>query len=157
MKKQFLVICILILTISSCERDDICIDDTTPNFTIRFYDSEEPTEFKAVSGLQIDLIGTDLDTILSVSASGDSIQLPIRNDIDTTKYSLTNQINDSVVQTDFITLVYTTEAVFIGRACGFKNTYNGVTYENTNNWIKDFEIVTETIIDETTAHVKIFH
>ena len=154
MKKQFLVIFILILCISSCERDDICIDDTTPNFTIRFYDSEEPTEFKSISGLKVKLLDTDLDTLLF---SSDSIQLPIRNDIDTTKYSLTNQINDSVVITDFITLVYTREAVFVGRACGFKNIYNDVSYENTDDWIMNFEVVTETIKDETAAHVKIFH
>ena len=45
----------LLLAISSCERDDICIEDDTPNFTIRFYDSEDPTEFKSISGLKIKL------------------------------------------------------------------------------------------------------
>ena len=154
MKKQFLVICILILAISSCERDDICIEDGTPNFTIRFYDSEDPTELKAISGLKIKLLDTDVDTLLF---SSDSISLPIRNDIGITKYSLTNQINDSVAVTDFITLVYTPEDVFVGRACGFKSVFNKVDYEITNNWITDFEIVTETINDETAAHVKIFH
>ncbi len=154
MKKQFLVICILILAISSCERDDICIEDATPNFTIRFYDSEDPTEFKAISGLKIKLLDTDVDTLLF---SSDSIALPIRNDIGITKYSFTNQINDSVAITDFITLVYTPEDVFVGRACGFKSVFNEIDYEITNNWITDFEIVTETINDETAAHVKIFH
>ena len=154
MKKQFLVICILILAISSCERDDICIEDATPNFTIRFYDNEDPTEFKAISGLKIKLLETDVDTLLF---SSDSITLPIRNDIGITKYSLTNQLNDSVAITDFITLVYTPEDVFVGRACGFKSVFNEVDYEITNNWITDFEIVTETINDETAAHVKIFH
>ena len=77
MKKQFLVICILILAISSCERDDICIEDATPNFTIRLYDSEDPTEFKAISGLKIKLLETDVDTLLFNS---DSITLPIRKE-----------------------------------------------------------------------------
>ncbi len=154
MRKQILVILIFVLTISSCERDDICIDDITPNFTIRFYDSEDPTDFKSVIGLQVKLLDIEVDTLLF---SSDSIQLPVRLDITTTKYTLTNELSESDIKTDTITIVYTPEDVFVGRACGFKTIFNTVTYENTNNWITDFEIVSETIKDETLAHVKIFH
>lgn len=154
MKKKFILIFLLILGITSCERDDICIDEITPNFTIRFYDSENPTEFKAVSGLKIKLINTTIDTIVM---TGDSIQFPILNSIDTTVYSLTNQTNNSEISIDTIMLIYTPTEVFIGRSCGFKSVYNSVIYENTDNWIKDFQIVTTTIQNETAAHVKIFH
>jgi len=154
MKKDFLIIFLLILAISSCERDDICIDDVTPDFKISFFDIEEPTESKSISRLTITLLDADIATL---SLSGDSIQLPIRNDIDTTKYSLTNQVNDTVILTDTITLIYTREDVFVGRSCGFKTIFNEVQYENTNNWIQNFEIVTENIKDENATHVKISH
>lgn len=156
MKKNILILLLLILVTSSCERDDICIDDTTPNFTIRFYDREEPTELKAISGLKVKLLDLDIevDTLLF---SSDSIQLPIRNDISITKYSVTNELSESEIKTDTITLTYTEEDVFVGRACGFKSVFNNVIYQNTNNWISTIEIVTETITDETEAHVKIFH
>ena len=148
------VLLILIAIISSCERDDICIDEITPNFTLRFYDSEDPDEFKAVSGLQVKLLDTDIDTIV---VSGDSIQFPIRLDLNTTSYSVTNELSESAIKTDTITLAYTSAPVFVGRACGYKSIFNDVTYTSTNNWITDIEIVTTTITDETLAHVKIFH
>jgi len=154
MKKDFLIIFLLILTISSCERDDICIDDVTPDFKISFFDIEEPTESKSISRLSIKLLDTEVDTLF---LSGDSIQLPIRNDIDTTRYSIANQISDTETLTDTITLIYTREDVFVGRACGFKTIFNEVQYEHTNNWIANFEIVTENIKDENAAHVKISH
>jgi hypothetical protein len=154
LKNKFLIICILIISITSCERDDICIDDTTPDFTIRFYDSEDPTEFKTISGLKVKLLDTEVDTLLF---SSDSIQLPLRLDIDTTKYSVTNELSESDIKTDTITLTYTSENIFVGRACGFKSIFNEVSYQSTTNWITNFEIVTETIIDENAAHVKIFH
>lgn len=154
MKKNFILIFLFIISITSCERDDICIDEITPNFTIRFYDSENPTEFKSVAGLKVKLLNTTIDTIL---VSGDSIQLPILNSIDTTVYSLTNSDNTSEISTDFITLIYDSNEVFVGRSCGFKSVYDNVIYENTENWINDFQIVTESIQNETAAHVKIFH
>lgn len=154
MRKQILFICIIVLSVSSCERDDICIDDVTPNFTIRFFDSEDPDETKSISGLEVKLLDTDIDTLLF---SSDSIQLPLRLDINTTKYSLTNELSESLIKTDTITLVYSPEVVFVGRACGFKSIFNNVVYSNTNNWITDVEIVSETINDENLAHVKIYH
>jgi hypothetical protein len=153
-RKQILFICIIVLSVSSCERDDICIDDVTPNFTIRFFDSEDPDETKSISGLEVKLLDTDIDTLLF---SSDSIQLPLRLDINTTKYSLTNELSESLIKTDTITLVYSPEVVFVGRACGFKSIFNNVVYSNTNNWITDVEIVSETINDENLAHVKIYH
>jgi len=153
-KKNLILIFLLILSATSCERDDICIDDITPNLTIRFYDSENPTEFKAVSGLKVKLMNTTIDTIV---VSGDSIQLPVLNGINTTVYSLTNPTLDSGANVDFMTLSYTVDDDFVGRSCGFRNVYNNVIYENTENWIQDFQIVTQTIQNETAAHVKIFH
>ncbi len=154
MKKNIILIFILFISITSCERDDICIDDITPNLTIRFYDSENPTEFKAVSGLKVTLVNTTINTL---EFSGDSIQLPILNSLNTTTYSLENESSGLENNVDIITLNYSTDEVFIGRSCGFKSVYNNIIYENTENWIQDFQIVSESIQNENSAHVKIFH
>jgi len=164
MKKQFLYFVLIISSIlgsSSCERDDICIDDTTPNFVLRFYDTDEPTDFKTVNQLSVKSDATVILGDSLVFSSLDSIGIPINVAADMTQYIMTINSNDiTTLNRDTITINHIPQEVFVGRSCGFKSIFNNVTYAITNdsdNWIKSFEIVTETIEDETKAHIKIFH
>ena len=53
MKKPILFLLLIVVFISSCEKDDFCIEPVTPNLIIRFYDADNPTEFKSVSELYV--------------------------------------------------------------------------------------------------------
>ena len=38
----------------ACERDDICIEEITPYFIIRFYDDDDPVFRKKVVDIKVD-------------------------------------------------------------------------------------------------------
>ena len=137
----------------SCERDDICIDDITPHLIIRFYDATDTTLVKSVAQLSVKILEIEANYI-SNSAT-DSIALPLISSADFTKFVLTNESNS-----DTITINYTPEAVFVGRSCGYKSIFNNLDLQVTDdgeNWIQSFNIISQQIENETSAHVKIFH
>lgn len=156
--KRFNILFMLfaIIAVISCERDDICIDETTPNLIIKFFDATDETLTNSVSNLEIKYLDAAIDTVLT--ESGDSIFIPLRIDSDTTKYSLTNQIATDDIRTDTIVLSYEREEVFVGRSCGFKMIFNNIKIESTtNNWIVTTDLATDiqNIENETTAHINI--
>ncbi|NRR92518.1 hypothetical protein HSX10_13165 [Winogradskyella undariae] len=66
---------------------------------------------------------------------------------------------------DIIEITYNTEFVYVSRACGYKSNFNslGVSREtetNGDNWISNIEIeetTQQSIEDENTTHVRIYH
>lgn len=158
-----------IISFSACEKDDICIEEGTPLVVIRFYDSDNPTEFKAVPSLRI--IGVEqaspVNTITDRSNDLDSISIPLKVDDITTGFTfIINSEDDNngaeTGNSDLINFDYSVEEKFISRACGFVANFDGL---NTNltadseNWIRDIEVTKTLVTNETitTAHVKIFH
>ena len=153
MKKLFILLLFIFAGFSSCERDDICIDDITPHLIIRFYDVTDTTLVKSVNQLSVKLLNIEAN-YLSNSAT-DSIALPLISSADVTRFVLTNETNS-----DTITVNYLPEAVFVGRSCGFKSIFNDLALQRTedgDNWIQSFKIITQQVENETSAHVKIFH
>ena len=137
----------------SCERDDICIDDITPHLIIRFYDATDTTLVKSVTQLSVKML--DIEANYISNSTTDSIALPLISSADFTKFVLTNESNS-----DTITINYTPEAVFVGRSCGYKSIFNNLDLQVTDdgeNWIQSFNIISQQIENETSAHVKIFH
>ena len=53
MKNYYFFLLLITLLVSSCEKDDFCIDPITPNMIIRFYDATNPLETKAVTDLSV--------------------------------------------------------------------------------------------------------
>ena len=155
MKRSLLFIIIIILVTLACERDDICIDDTTPDLILKFLDATDDSLTNPVSSLEVIYLETELDTL---TLSGDSINIPLRIDLDTTKLKLTHQIATDDIRTDTLVLSYDREEVFVGRSCGFKLTFNNLKIESTtNNWIQSISTANnpQNIEDETTAHINI--
>jgi hypothetical protein len=153
MKKLFLLLLLLFVGFVSCERDDICIDDITPHLIIRFYDVTDTTLVKSVDQLSVKILEIDANYISNSTA--DSIALPLISSAEFTRFVLMNESNS-----DTITVNYTPEAVFVGRSCGFKSIFNGLDLHVTGdgeNWIQSFNIISQQIENETSAHVKIFH
>ncbi|WP_158975964.1 DUF6452 family protein [Cellulophaga sp. L1A9] len=161
--KYLILLAGLVFAFNSCEKDDICVDGDTPLLVIRFYDATITTDLKAPSNLLVKGLldsGEYGDIITNVGT--DSIQIPLRIASLSTTYNLsTNATTDTEnANEDILVFDYTTKEVFVSRACGYVVNYEELTDElttDTDNWIKDIEIINTTVEDQTTAHVKIYH
>ena len=161
-----LIFLLAAITFLSCERDDICVDPTTPKLILRFYDSENPELFKQVVNLKVSIIGTEGEYVNeTLGALTDSVALPVNVDGDLTRYELTLQGSESQGtedNTDVFQITYTQEDLFVSRPCGFKAVFNEVQTgleSDEDNWI-DAAIPSASPLDinnENSAHVKIYH
>ena len=157
MRKYYLLLTLIPLLVSSCEKDDFCIEPITPNMVIRFYNATNITQTKSVEDLSVTPEGFDE---LYSNANLDSILIPLDVTSNQIIYNLSSESN-----IDIITINYDVEEVFVSRSCGFKAIFNNVsvTSDVSNDWIigltetLENTITIPTIDNETAAHVKIFH
>jgi hypothetical protein len=170
--KRILALLLITICFSSCEKDDICAEETTPRLIMEFYDVTNPTVKKNVTSLKVTGYKTDNYTLLTDSLdtfSGVSkIELPLRITEDVTKYSLIlNSTSTSVLPNeDLLQFKYTRQNVYVSRACGYKtiftlnNSPNGVI--RTDNvipesfWMQNINIQTTNIDTENEVHIKVF-
>jgi hypothetical protein len=170
--KRILALLLITICFSSCEKDDICAEETTPRLILEFYDVTNPTVKKNVTSLKVTGYKTDNYTLLTDSLdtfSGVSkIELPLRITEDVTKYSLIlNSTSTSVLPNeDLLQFKYTRQNVYVSRACGYKtiftlnNSPNGVI--RTDNvipesfWMQNINIQTTNINTENEVHIKVF-
>ena len=156
-KKYYLFLSLIALLISSCEKDDFCIEPITPNMIIRFYNATNISETKAVNDLTINI--SNLDSIYT-NVSLDSVVIPLDVTSNQIIYNFSSGSN-----LDILTIDYEIEEVFVSRSCGFKAIFNNVTITSdvSNDWIigltetLENTITIPTINDESAAHVQIFH
>lgn len=150
MRKYISIITLFIIALASCEQDSICIDPTTPSMVIRFYDFENPDEFKQVTLDSIWVEGKN-QYIKNTTLDSVAIFLDINEN-----FTLYNFSSEEVV--DQINFGYNRNEIYVGRACGYKTNYEDLQITSeTNNWIKSIEIINTTIDNDTTAQVHIFH
>lgn len=157
MKKYYLFLSLIALLISSCEKDDFCIEPITPNMIIRFYNATNISETKTVTDLTVN--PNDLDSIYT-NISIDSIVIPLDVTSNQIIYNFSSGTN-----VDILTIDYEIEEVFVSRSCGFKAIFNNVTVTSdvSNDWIigltetLENTITIPTIDDESAAHIQIFH
>jgi len=157
---------LFLFILSSCEKDEICLKENTPNLIIRFYDFDNPDEFKKVTNLKVIIEGIDADfKNETITVLTDSIAIPIKVGEDITKYKLIlNGSDDDETDDnpDVFQMVYTREDVYVSRSCGFKTIFHDAVVHlepDTDNWIKSIKTMTEplNIENEQSKHVKIFH
>jgi len=167
MKKVYIPILFIIAFISfgACEKDDICVDGDTPLLVIRFYDVDNPTVLKKATKFRIVGVGQNTTvTTVSDRTDLDSIAIPLKVIENSTGfYFISNSSDvDAVEVGDLDTLYfnYTRKDKFVSRACGYIANFEDLSGDlklETDNWIKDIEIVTPLVENSTAAHVKIFH
>lgn len=149
------------VALCSCEKDDICTQDTptTPNIVIEFYDANN----NLVVPNQLALLPEGYDTAIGFNAS--KIILPLQINAESTTYQFILNGADEDASNDNIDTVnfsYTTDHVFISKACGFKAVFNlldnspNLDVNDGNRWIQNIEVIKQTIDNETETHVKIF-
>lgn len=152
----------IILGFLGCTRDDICSEDTptTPLMVITFNDIANPTLRKAVTGLTVQVQGFGDDEVISESTT-DSIAIPLNTAGIMTQYKFVENDNSGSRNVDYVQFNYTTEDIYVNRACAFKSIYHdllmSVQSEGSANWILSFEILTTDIEDESQTHITIFH
>lgn len=161
--KKILFLLFMTITFSGCEKDDICTEETTPRLILEFYDISNPSNLKSVVNLLITGEGqAALGTFNGVS----KIELPIDITQDTTQYNL---ILNSTISTganeDSLKFNYTSQNVFVSRACGYKTIFElnafptGVIKTDgaipDGFWIQDINILTTNIETENEVHIKI--
>lgn len=169
MKKSAIYISLIGILLSilwSCERDDICIEENTPLLVIRFFDHEDPTQYKKVVNLKVQIEGIDGDYVNeTITALTDSIAIPVKVTEDITRFRLIlngNDKDETNDNEDVFDLSYIREDVFVSRSCGYKTLYYDIKpslINDSDNWIKSIETVKtpQDILNQNSDHVKIFH
>jgi len=172
MKKivPILLIASMLYYVSSCEKDDICVEGDTPLMIIGFFNIDDTTAAKRVPSIRIKSI--DIDSVLSNSSfsdrsrSPDSLQVPLRSNATTTMYQIISgsadddETNQETGNIDTLTISYELDEAFVSRACGFVANYNNISVtltEGSENWIQDIEVVQPNVENTDNIHVKIFH
>lgn len=162
-KEIFILLFLVLLGFSGCEKDDICAAETptTPQLVIEFYD-DASTASKAVTKLKIQEIGTN--TVLGIFDSA-KIKIPFKTDSDDVKYSFTlNSDKPLFINSDNLEFTYLRNSVYISRACGYKTlfTLNNNSPIKTDNvtpndfWIKKIIVTKPNILNEDETHIKIY-
>lgn len=174
--KKIIVIALLFLCTAtafwSCEKDDICAEGTptTPSLIIEFYNNENRALPQPVSGFAYYVPG--MPDTLSTEGSVSRIEVPLRTDAEATQWAFrlsTPVTGGFSFNTDLITFNYTTDRIYVSRACGFKTQFylnaeaegapNPVITDATpadNLWIQDILVENPNIENEDEVHVKIF-
>ncbi|SDQ94310.1 DUF6452 family protein [Flagellimonas zhangzhouensis] len=165
-----LLIALILSYVSSCEKDDICVDGDTPYLVIGFYDIADTTEFKEVSSLRIKAIDNDSvldnDSFNDRADSPDSLLVPLRIDNTNTSYQFIldseddSETDQETGNIDTLIISYSTREAFVSRACGFVMNYDGINIalpSGSENWIQDIKVVESTVENTNNIHVKIFH
>ena len=160
-----LVLLLFLLGVVSCEKDDICVDGDTPLLVIQFFDAEEPDTRKSVSQLRIIGLGKEapVDTFDDRSTL-DSISIPLLPEAAQTTFILIQESREEDgVETgnaDTLRFTYDTTGEFISRACGFVAQYENLNSDlepDSENWIKNIEVLNASVKKQDTTHVSIYH
>ena len=133
MKKllSLLILVIFSVAIFSCQ-DEFCLDATTPNLIIRFYNKDTITKTKSIN---LVVWANTKDTLYNGIAT-DSLSIPLDTQNNNVTYHLS--ILNSLNTQEDIDINYTTEDVFVSKACGFKSIFNNVSISAKNNsWISN--------------------
>jgi len=172
MKKILLLLFVLSLSFSSCEKDDICDGNTltTPRMVITFYDINNPSVEKSVTNLSIFADGKEDAVPYSGSTliNGSTVSIPLKVDAETTTFHFIlnyGSTNTALVNEDILTLNYKPENIFVSRACGFKTNFTldaFVPYVHTDaatpdlKWIQYLAVEKYIIANENETHLKIY-
>ncbi len=162
---------------SSCEKDDICDANTptTPRLVIEFYYFSNPSVLKNVTDLKVigegeteGIVFSDATDDSKYVTNGSKISIPLKTDATSTTYSFilnSRNTNPTLIDIDKVTFNYTTEDVFVSRACGFKtlftfdplNPYTQTAVPATKlKWMQAISVEKSNIDNEDETHIKVF-
>jgi len=144
---------LLFFLITSCEKDDICLEGSanTNRITIGFinsaYESSSSVSLKNIRGINKDsIIYEDIDT--------DKLRLPLNASSNRTDYILNyNEIDDT------LSIKHRTIHEYLNRGCGFISNFvidnSTESLDNSKGWIKKISIVKDSIFNEEKTNLYI--
>jgi len=161
-----ILLLITFITIASCEKDDICVEGTTPLMVIEFFDINDRETLKDVTALRV--VGEGQTITVNTVADRTNVNLitvPLKTTEDSTSFLLISDSDDNddgaeIGNIDTVTFEYARLEDFKSRACGFIVNYeelSGALQTDTDNWIQEVEIIRSEIINSDSTHVKIYH
>lgn len=165
MKKLLKIVFILGFTFvfTNCEKDDICDPSlvTTPRIIIEFFSQQNPSVPRIVTNLSVK--APEIEESMFFSGTN-KVELPLKTFENNTAFEFTINSNatDGSMNMDIVHFNYTTQDIYVSRACGFKTNYDlsqtqGIVIDtDTNNWIKNKTIVKTKIESENDVHIKLF-
>ena len=155
-----------ILAVASCEKDDICVEGDTPLLVIEFYNINDTSALKTVPTLRVVGVGQNVtvNTVVDRTALN-TVSIPLKTNVDVTSFimisaSASAEDGSETGNIDTVNLSYKRLEDFLSRGCGFVVNYDSLQANvsaDTNNWIKDIEIIRSQVINSDSTHVKIFH
>jgi hypothetical protein len=176
--KKIVALLLLITFASSCEKDDICDANTptTPRLVISFYNFTAPSVLKNVTNLKVIGDGMPSGIVFNPNLTGEnryltngsSISIPLKTAATTTKYRFvlnSGNPDPRLVDTDEISFNYTTEEVYVSRACGFKTLFTFVPKNSFTHaavpvtkakWMQVISVEKNNIVNENETHIKVF-
>jgi hypothetical protein len=172
MKKTILLLFVIGLFLSGCEKDDICDANTvtTPRLVISFYDVTNSSVLKNVTNLKIIGEGMTDGVVFKGSSviNGKTVSIPLKTDADETTFSFilnSESSNPALVNEDILKFKYERENLYVSRACGFKTEYTldpHTPYIHTDGpaadqkWIAYIAVKNSLIANENETHLEIY-
>ena len=144
---------LLFFLITSCEKDDICLEGSanTNRITIEFINNEN----ESLTSLSLKNIrGVSKDSIIHEAINTYQLKLPLNGSSNTTDYILNyNEIDDT------LSIKYRAIHVYLNRGCGYISNFiiDNATEDlyNSYGWIKKISIVKDSIFDEDKTNLHI--
>jgi len=149
---------LLFFLITSCEKDDICLEGSanTNRITIGFINSEQDTiaiNLKNVRGL-------NKDSIIHTNITVGKLKLPLNVSSNQTEYVLDYLAQGrSNVITDTLFINYKAIHQYLNRGCGFISNFilnkSSENIDNLEGWIKQVSIAKDSIFNEEKTNLYI--
>lgn len=169
MKYNFFLISILFISTMwifiRCEKDDICLDGTpgTPRLIIRFFDADSVENLKPTGALLVNKVEDSIDVYIRKNIFGtDSISIPLDAKNNLTELKFYNYRGFENENIDTLSFHYDRYDIYLNRACGFKGQFilkddalSG--YQTSESWVKSYKIIKDSILDEKSMHLAIYH
>ena len=148
-----------------CEKDDICLDGTpgTPRLIIRFFDADSVENLKPTGALLVNKVEDSIDVYIRKNIFGtDSISIPLDAKNNLTELKFYNYQGFENENIDTLSFHYDRYDIYLNRACGFKGQFilkdDAVSgYQTSESWVKSYKIIKDSILDEKSMHLAIYH
>lgn len=145
---------LMVLLLTACEKDDICVDGDSAILQIEFRDAANPEITKNVAGLSVYLDDEVYQGLNNTTAS----KLALALATDQTTYAF-DFFQAEIETPDKIEVAVTPKATYVSRACGFVLQFEQLTVNGRSqkSWISSVEVLQTTITASNGPHLVIYH